>query len=147
MTLPSLIAFTSLRARRRWTRQVYSEPAFRHFLALERRRTVHSTRWFLLALVRLQNSPGETGTYMSPALADAVFSSLAGCTRGVDFIGWYRQGRIAGAVLAQAATPPAHVADRLAVRITQTLCGALPGDVSSRLRVRIVHAGRITIRS
>ena len=142
-----LIAFTSRRVRGRSTRQVYSERAFRHFLLLERRRTLHSTRGVLLALVKLENGSAGPDTRMSPEVADVVFSTLGRCVRAVDFIGWYRKGRVAAAVLAQEAQPPDHVTERLTVRVTQALRSALPRNVSSGLHVRILHAGRRTNRN
>jgi hypothetical protein len=122
--------------------KVYSEGAFRHFLDIERVRVERSERSFLLLLVSLRKCP-ESGVSVPRAVAPALFSGLALCVREIDFIGWYRQGRVAGAVLAQGFhAPDSEAPSRIVERVTQVLSGRLPEVVSRRLRVRIVQFGR-----
>ena len=102
--LDSFLTYTRFRLRGDAS-QAYSEPAFRHFLALERKRAAHSTRSFLLVLVSFKKRP-EMSARISPAAAARLFSSLSLCVREVDFIGGYREWSIAGAGLVQGANPP-----------------------------------------
>ena len=80
--------------------QIYSEEAFRHMLAIERKRARRSNRSLFLLLVRFKGNSGS-GLEIPPALAALLFSGLGLCVREIDFVGWHREGRIAGAVLAQ----------------------------------------------
>jgi len=122
--------------------QAYNEPAFRHFLALERRRAERAKRSFFLLLVALEGHQGKTRLLRAP-VATKVFGALESCLREVDFMGWYREGRIAGAVLTQGAqTPSSEVADRLADRVTATLRARLPRNSAARLQVRILQLRR-----
>ena len=79
---------------------VYNETAFRHFLAVDRRRAARAGRSVLLVLVAVRQSPGRN-TKLTDATAAALFGGLGVCVREVDFVGWYREGYVAGAVLAQ----------------------------------------------
>jgi hypothetical protein len=64
------------------------------------------------------------------------------CVREVDFIGWYRSARVAGAVLAQGFDEPGVDAPRHIVeRITRLLSERLPKSVAARLRIRVVRLG------
>src|SRR5918994_6327369 len=84
--------------------QTYNEEAFGHFLALERKRAERSSRTFFLVLVSLKREP-RLRVRFSPFVADRLFSGLSHCVREVDFVGWFRQGNVAGAVLAQGSEP------------------------------------------
>jgi hypothetical protein len=58
--------------------------------------------------------------------------------RETDFIGWYREGMVAGAVLTQLAEiPGANAADRVRQRVTDGLFKSLPPDVIERCQARI----------
>ena len=118
----------------------YNETAFRHFLAIDRRRAERSRYSLLLVLVssRRENAKSEP---LNEATAAAVFASLGECVREVDFIGWYREGRVPAAVLAQGSQPSIDIRDRLAQRIVQALMKRLPPHDAQRLRVRIVRLG------
>jgi hypothetical protein len=120
---------------------LYNEEAFRHFLALERTRAERSERSFLLLLVSLRKSP-ELGIHVPRAVSSLLFSGLALCVREVDFIGWYRDERVAGAVLAQGLDVPGSDAPaRIVERVTQILSSRLPSTIAERLRVRVVQLG------
>ena len=124
------------------TGQAYNEQAFRHFLAIERKRAARAGRSFLLLLVTLRKAPGESVVINGKA-ASRLFSGLAGCVREVDFIGWYRDERVAGAVLTQGvgAPEPAAVRD-IAERVTETLSRRLSGSEAQRLQVRVLQLSR-----
>ena len=77
----------------------YNEIAFRHFLDIERRRAQRARRTLLLLLVhfrtiRMSRAP------LGPRISSQVFKALGGCVREVDFVGWHREGKVAGAVVA-----------------------------------------------
>jgi hypothetical protein len=112
----------------------YNEPAFGHFLAIERRRAEHSSRSILLVLVSLRSQPGRNDVVTSTTAA-ALFVGLGSAVREVDFVGWYREGRIAAAVLAQRATLPDEAPKRIAARVARSLTGRTPDGVPVRVRV------------
>jgi hypothetical protein len=58
----------------------------------------------------------------------------------VDFIGWFREERVAGAILTQGAqAPDPEVSRQIGQRITETLCGRVPADIAGRLQVRVLQ--------
>src|SRR5207249_3846912 len=80
--------------------QAYNEQAFRSFLAIERKRSERSGCPFLLLLVALKEQSGVT-VRIDPMVAPKLFSALWLCLRETDCIGWYREERVAGAVLTE----------------------------------------------
>jgi hypothetical protein len=121
------------------TGQAYNEEAFRYFLAVERKRAGRSRRSFLLLLVSIKKRSGVSGP-IRPVVATSIFSGLWLGVREVDFIGWFREGRVAGAVLTQGADPLApDVARRISQRLTETLRVRVTADVARRLRVRVLQ--------
>jgi len=117
----------------------HNEPAFRHLLAVERRRAERSGRSVVLVLVSLRRAPGRNQLLTAPA-AGEIFAALGASVREVDFVGWFRHGHVAAAALIQrAATQPALLPD-IVTRITRTLQEEVRGD-SSALRVRVVLLG------
>jgi hypothetical protein len=120
---------------------VYTEPAFRHFLDVERVRAVRSRRTFFLLLVSLRRCP-ERGIRFGSDSAPSLLQGLGECVREIDFIGWHRDGRVAGAVLAQGFEEPGPDAtQRIVERVTRVLSDRLPAPVARRLRVRVVQLG------
>lgn len=119
---------------------VYDEDAFQHFLSVERIRAQRSDRPLLLLLVGLRGS-GANDT-VPRSVSPGLFTGLGLCVREIDFVGWYREGRVAGAVLAQGVDLPDREAPhRIVTRVTRTLGEHLPPSVAKRLRVRIVRVG------
>jgi hypothetical protein len=118
---------------------VYTEQAFRHFLDVERVRASHSGRTFLLLLVRLHRPPVRNARF-EVGVATSLLEGLGACVRDVDFTGWYREGRIAGAVLAQGLDEPDQEASRRIIeRVTRVLGARMPKSAADRLRVRVVR--------
>ena len=120
--------------------QAYNEAAFRYFLAVDRRRARRSQRPLLLVLASLRERPG-TNAQLTPQQTAAFFAALAACVREVDFIGWFREGRVPAAVLAQgagAACDPAVITRR----ILSTLRTSLPKHRSGDVHVRVIRIGR-----
>jgi hypothetical protein len=118
----------------------YNEEAFRYFLGIERKRSERSGAPLLLLLVDLKGQPHGTDP-MDTALAESLFAMLSQCLRETDFVGWYHQGRVIGAVLMQRKNTPAGVDASLPVRdrIVRVLGEGLPAKVADRLQVRVFH--------
>jgi hypothetical protein len=118
--------------------QTYDEDLFRYFLTIERKRLERTKRSLLLVLVRLKKGEG-TGNNIGPALAARLFTGLWLCIREVDFAGWYRQQRVAGAVLAQGEELTSSETTRLIRnRLMEALRKQLPARVAGRLQLRVV---------
>lgn len=125
--------------------QIYGEEAFRHLLAIERKRARRSNQSLFLVLVRFKGNSGS-GLEIPPALAARLFSGLGLCVREIDFVGWHREGRIAGAVLAQGPQGPTEpnprAVTRIFERVTAVLRRRLPMTGERILDVRVVRLGR-----
>lgn len=119
--------------------EVYDEDAFRHFLAIERRRAERAGRSLLLLLVDIRPD-SDGGGSIDAAGADALFSALATCVREIEVIGWYRTGRSAGAVLTQGADgPPPDVSRQIGERVAGVLRQRLPARLRARFDVRVLQ--------
>src|SRR5262245_41287313 len=119
---------------------VYDEDAFQHFFSVERIRAHRADRPLLLLLVRFRGFGAHDEVSRSVSLG--LFTGLALCVREIDFVGWYRKGRVAGAVLTQGVDlPDREAADRIVARVTRTVGERLPSSLAKRLRVRIVRIG------
>lgn len=115
--------------------QAYNEEAFWYFLQIERRRADRSLRPFLLLLVDLKQ---QASVGIDPAVGAKLFSALSACVRETDFIGWYRGGRVAGAVLTQLAdTPGTGISQVIVQRVSGTLRVHLPREIASSLQVSV----------
>lgn len=119
--------------------EALNEEAFRHFLMIERKRAERSGRSMLLLFVEFKSEREGDGR-MDPLVSSKLFSGLTACVREIDFIGWYRSGRVAGAVLSQGPDTPAHdVAQQIGERVAQVLSERLPSHVRRRLQVRVLQ--------
>ena len=117
--------------------RAYNEEAFRYFLENERNRSERSERPFLLLIVDLKKLPGTSARF-DAAVAAKLFTGLGLCLRETDFVGWYRDRRLAGAVLTQ--LPEATGVDLCRVvreRASTALSESLPRDIFSRIQMRI----------
>jgi len=100
--------------------QALNEAAFRHFLHIERQRAERAAQAVLLVLVSLRTGSGRNPT-LGTARASAVFSALGECVRESDFVGWYREGRVAGAVLTHQPASLEDICPRVTIRVTSAL--------------------------
>ena len=113
--------------------RAYNEEAFQYFLEIERKRSELSNRPFLLMLVDFNKHPR-----IDAVTADKLFSVLSLCLRETDFIGWYREGRVAGAVLTQhGETDGDDLSDVVRARIGGALRQRLPSDLARQLQTRV----------
>ncbi len=122
--------------------QAYNEKAFRYFLEIEGKRSERCGCPFLLLLVDLKEEEGASARIDS-MVASKLFSNFWLCLRETDFVGWYREERIAGALLtALGDGRPTEVSRLINQRVSEMLGERLPSDVARRLRVRIYQTPR-----
>ena len=116
--------------------QACNEEAFRHFLAIERKRSRRSGRPFLLLLVGLKKRRRFAGR-VDAAVAAKLFACLWLSLRESDVVGWFREGRVAGALLTQPGEAAAtDVADLVCEKVRRSLQASLPCEFVRRLDVR-----------
>ncbi|HEY7292597.1 MAG TPA: hypothetical protein VH583_22360 [Vicinamibacterales bacterium] len=121
----------------------YGEETFRYLLGIERKRSERSSRPFFLLLVDLKRDDGSAAL-MEGEVAGNVFAGLSQALRETDFIGWYREGRVAGAVLAQHAdSPDVRVALAVSQRVKDQICAHVPA-LAERVQTRIFQLPRTT---
>ena len=120
--------------------QAYGEEAFRYFLEFEQKRAARVAGCsFLLLLVRLKRDQTEPNLGISQDLATTLFSKMCLCLRETDVVGWYREDRLAGALLTQLADgTQADVSHLIRQRVTGSLCETLGPDVVRRLQMRFI---------
>jgi hypothetical protein len=112
----------------------HNEAAFHHFLRIERTRAAESGHGLALVLVRLPNT-GPVAHFPTP-LAAQVFAALGATVREVDFVGWFREGRVAAAVLVQRSAPAMATREHIASRVKDMLASQGVRDaVGARVRV------------
>jgi hypothetical protein len=119
--------------------RILSEEAFRWILANERARAGHSKRPLRLLLVSLQLGPRQA-VRIEPTVAARLFAALRGAARETDVIGWYREDRVAGVVLAQCGNrqEPETCAGILQ-RVSGSLHECLPSMITSQLRLQALR--------
>ena len=123
---------------------VYNEEAFRYFLQIERKRANRSNSRFLLLLVDLKRRR-DVGNRFDESTGARLFSAMWPCLRETDFIGWYRQSRVASAVLTQVGeTPDVEVPNLVAERVREALSQGLSAPLASRLQVRVYQVPALT---
>ena len=124
MALESIPAYSRFRGKP--VGHVYNEAAFHYFLAADRSRVQRTPRSMMLVLVSLRLSPGRS-ELLTDAIASPLFAGLAAGVREVDFVGWYRQGRVAGAVLPQGVVSSSELRTLILNRILTSLRTLPPG--------------------
>lgn len=116
----------------------YDEDAFLYFLAVERSLADRSDHALRLLLVSIEEFPGRPLS-MAKATAARLFDALRLSLRETDVIGWYRQDRVAGAVLRARADPAGSDMSRvIRQRVNEGLRRCLPSAVVRSLRVRLI---------
>ena len=116
----------------------YNEAAFKYFLDVDRRRVERSSRSIALVLVSVRSTPGRSAE-LPDDVASELFAGLVAGVREVDFVGWHRHRRVAGAVLPQAGDASREMRQQVAKRILACLRKSVRQDVASRLHVRVVR--------
>jgi hypothetical protein len=114
----------------------YNEETFQYLVSIEFKRSERSKRPFLLLLLDLKEQTGADKN-IAPEVAAKLVSCLACCLRETDFVGWYREGRVVGAVLTQfqksLGTEGSQVVGQ---RVRDALRGSLPLSALDRLEIR-----------
>ena len=119
----------------------YNEEAFRYLLTLERKRSERSGHPFLLLLVDLKAEPGST-VRIDREMAEKIFSSFWLCLRETDSVGWYREERIAGAVLTELTSRhPGEICREVAERVNVALSKDIPLTLALRLQASVYQLG------
>jgi hypothetical protein len=114
----------------------YNEAAFRYFLALEQKRADRANRRFLLLLIDL--NVRQMSVRIEPDVVRRLFTNLTRYLRETDFVGWYHEGRVVGAVLTQHTAEPGSDAWRVvAGRVTRALGESLSADAAESVQVRV----------
>jgi hypothetical protein len=116
--------------------ETYNEEAFHHFLSIERKRSEASTRPFLLLLVEFDKHLGLP-VPIGHDVASRLFAALAASLRDTDVIGWYREQRIAGAVLTDLGDAPQAIMPAITQRVRAFLQCDLPDGIASLVQVRL----------
>ncbi len=120
----------------------YSEEAFRYLLAIERKRAARSGRPFFLLLVDFRRGARGPAS-MEVAVSSQVFAALSAALRDTDVSGWYREGRTAGAILAQLSDGSGdNVSEIVGQRVRTELSSRLPRSVIDRLQMRMFQIPR-----
>jgi len=115
----------------------YGEEAFQYFLGLEQARALRSRQPVRVLLATLE-AVRDRPTAFPRASAAQLFKGLRSTLRDTDVVGWYRQDRIAGAVLS---FPPhaSPVGTVFESRIEADLRRRLPPLLAKQLRLRMVR--------
>jgi len=121
----------------------YNEAAFHYFLALEQKRSEHAGRVFALLLVDRQEG-GATVGFEADA-ASRLFAAFRQCVRDTDFVGWYEEGLVIGAVLThQAEEMTTSVQRIIEERFASTIRESLQRDGGARIQVRLFQPSMST---
>jgi hypothetical protein len=119
----------------------YDEETFLYFLALERARAEHANQPLRLLLAALEPVPGKPQP-MPQSSAARLFEGMRLSLRETDVVGWYRQGKVAGAVLSvHPGMPGSEAWDLVERRVGDALRERLPSSAARDLRVRVVEHG------
>ena len=116
--------------------EAYNEEAFHHFLAIERKRSEASARPFLLLLVEFEKRLGVSDLVGHDEAA-RLFAALTEALRDTDVIGWYREQRVAGAVLTDLGDAPQDIVPHITARVREVLRREFPSDVAPQVQVRV----------
>jgi hypothetical protein len=115
----------------------YNQEAFRYLLECESKRSKRSGHFYQIILVYWTNARGRD-VQMNSYAAKTVMAALSRSLRETDYIGWYRDGRIAGAVLTVLVQETmAQVVTHLRPRLVDIIRAKLGVEETSRLQIRV----------
>ena len=115
--------------------RAYNEPAFLHFLHVERARAGRGTRTSRLLVVRLAGgaAPRARGH------ARGLLGSLLASVRDTDVVGWVREGRLAGAILTHRADGGDAAIATGIERVKAKFLDRLPAATAGRVRMKVMR--------
>ena len=118
----------------------YSQKAFRYLLEMESKRSERSGRFCQLLLVYSADEHGRI-VQMNVDVAKIVIAAASRSFRETDYIGWYRDGRIVGAVLTVLTQESmVLVPTKLQPRLVECLRAELGIEEFSRLQIQVCHS-------
>ena len=139
--MPNQPRHKAIRALERAPGTEYDEETFHHLLAMEQARADRMNQRLRLLLATLEPLPGKPAP-ISPARAVRLFEGLRLSLRETDIMGWYRQDRVAGAILtARPDAADSETMDLIEQRVGKGLRERLPSSVATGLRVRVAEQG------
>jgi hypothetical protein len=131
----------SIRALERAPGAEYDEETFLYLLSVERARAQRSNQKLWLLLATLEPVDGKS-VPIPRASAARLFDGLRQSLRDTDIMGWYRQDRVAGAVLTARPDASEHETSGLIEqRVGDGLRKRLRSSVARNLRVRVTQHG------
>lgn len=116
---------------------MYHEEAFCYLLASEAKRSVRSGYSFKVLLIYSIDKQGLI-VQMDRDVVDTVVEALLRAVRETDYIGWYREGHIVGAVLTVLGQDSeVEVSARIQQRLMDMIRTEVSAEKNSHLQVRI----------
>jgi hypothetical protein len=84
------------------------------------------------------------GAWIDPKLGSKLLRGLARSVRETDFVGWYREFSVLGAVLTELGeSAPRDIAEVVIRRLVAALRGSVPAAIASALEVRVYDRGEL----
>jgi len=115
----------------------YSQEAFRYLLKSESKRSERSGRFCQILLMYLTDARGRI-VLMDSRVAKTVMAVSSRSLRETDYVGWYRDGHIVGAVLTVLVQEAmAQVSTHLQPRLMEIIRAELGAEEASRLQIRV----------
>jgi hypothetical protein len=115
----------------------YDQETFRYLLESESKRSERSGHFCKILLVYWTDAQGRI-VQMDSHVGKTVMAALSRSLRETDYIGWYRDGRIVGAVLTVPVQESmAQVSSRLQERLAEVLQSELSIEENRRLQTRV----------
>jgi hypothetical protein len=115
----------------------YNQEAFRYLLESESKRSERSGHFCQILIVYSTDAQGRI-VQMDSHVAKTVMAALPRGLRETDYIGWYRDGRIVGAVLTVLVQESmAQVSTHLQSRLLEIIRAKLSVEETSRLQIRV----------
>jgi hypothetical protein len=115
----------------------YDQETFRYLLESESKRSERSDHFCQILLVYWTDAQGRI-VQMDSHVAKTVMAALSRSLRETDYIGWYRDGHIVGAVLTVLVEESmAQVSIHLQPRLVEILRAELGVEETSRLQIRV----------
>jgi len=123
----------------------YNQETFRYLLGSESKRSERSGRFCQIILVYSSDEQGRI-VQMHFDVAKKVMAAASRSFRETDYIGWYREGRIVGAVLTVLEQElMALVPTQLQPRLVECLRAQLGIEEFSRLQIRVCQPHEVNL--
>ena len=115
----------------------YNQETFRYILESESNRSERSGQFCQILLLYWTDAQGRI-VQMDSHVAKTVIAASSRSLRETDYIGWYRDGRIVGAILTVLERESmAQVSTHLQPRLVENIRAKLGVEEISRLQIRV----------